>query len=51
MTIWVPDLSADSRPTYLAVADAIGAAVGLGQLVHRLVDAPRREQERAQTQA
>ncbi|NWJ41344.1 MAG: PLP-dependent aminotransferase family protein [Geothrix sp.] len=32
MTIWVPDLSADSRPTYLAVADAIGAAVRLGQL-------------------
>ncbi|GLH73332.1 GntR family transcriptional regulator [Geothrix limicola] len=32
MTIWVPDLPEDSRPTYLAVADAIGAAVRLGRL-------------------
>lgn len=32
MTIWVPDLSHASGPTYLAVADAIGTAVRLGQL-------------------
>ncbi len=32
MTIWVPELPDDGRPTYLAVADAIGAAVRLGRL-------------------
>jgi len=32
MTIWLPDLTNDARPTYLVVADAIGAAVRLGQL-------------------
>ena len=32
MTIWVPDLSKSSQPTYIAIADAIGDAVRLGQL-------------------
>ena len=32
MTIWLPDLSTENRPTYLALADAIGTAVRLGQL-------------------
>jgi DNA-binding transcriptional MocR family regulator len=32
MTIWVPDLSKSSQPTYLAIADAIGESVRLGQL-------------------
>ena len=32
MTIWLPDLELDSRPAYLAVADAIAAAVRRGQL-------------------
>ena len=32
MTIWVPDIGKSSQPTYLAIADAIGAAVRLGQL-------------------
>ena len=32
MTIWVPDLSKSSQPTYIAIADAIGEAVRLGQL-------------------
>ena len=32
MTIWVPDLPKSNKPTYLAIADAIGEAVRLGQL-------------------
>ncbi len=32
MTIWVPDLSTATGPTYQAVADAIGTAVRLGRL-------------------
>jgi DNA-binding transcriptional MocR family regulator len=32
MTIWVPDIGKSSQPTYLAIADAIGEAVRLGQL-------------------
>ena len=32
MTIWVPDLSTATGPTYQAVADAIGTAVRLGHL-------------------
>jgi DNA-binding transcriptional MocR family regulator len=32
MTIWVPDLSKSTQPTYLAIADAIGDAVRQGQL-------------------
>lgn len=32
MTIWVPDLSKSSQPAYLAIAEAIGDAVRLGQL-------------------
>jgi DNA-binding transcriptional MocR family regulator len=32
MTIWLPELPDDGRPAYLAVADAIGTAVRLGQL-------------------
>ena len=32
MTIWVPDISKANQPTYLAIAEAIGEAVRLGQL-------------------
>jgi len=32
MTIWVPDLSKTAQPAYLAIAEAIGEAVRLGQL-------------------
>jgi DNA-binding transcriptional MocR family regulator len=32
MTIWVPNISASSQPTYLAIVEAIGDAVRLGQL-------------------
>jgi DNA-binding transcriptional MocR family regulator len=32
MTIWVPDLAKSSQPAYLAIAEAIGDAVRLGQL-------------------
>ena len=32
MTMWVPDLSKSGKPAYLAVADAIGDAIRLGQL-------------------
>ena len=32
MTIWIPDLSHSSQPTYLAIVDAIGDAIRLGQL-------------------
>lgn len=32
MTIWVPDLSQSSQPTYLALVEAIGDAIRLGQL-------------------
>jgi DNA-binding transcriptional MocR family regulator len=32
MTIWVPDLAGSSQPVYLAIADAVGDAVRLGQL-------------------
>lgn len=32
MTMWFPDLSRSSQPTYLAIADAIGEAVRLGHL-------------------
>jgi DNA-binding transcriptional MocR family regulator len=32
MTIWVPDLSQSNQPTYLAIVEAIGDAVRLGQL-------------------
>ncbi|HWQ07465.1 MAG TPA: GntR family transcriptional regulator, partial [Holophaga sp.] len=32
MTIWVPDLSKSSQPTYIGIADAIADAVRLGQL-------------------
>jgi DNA-binding transcriptional MocR family regulator len=32
MTIWMPELSDPSRPTYLALADALGTAVRLGHL-------------------
>jgi len=32
MTIWTPDLSRSSQPTYLAIVEAIGDAIRLGQL-------------------
>lgn len=32
MTIWIPELNDPSRPTYLALADALGTAVRLGHL-------------------
>jgi DNA-binding transcriptional MocR family regulator len=32
MTIWVPDLSQSSQPTYLAIVEAIGDAIRTGQL-------------------
>jgi DNA-binding transcriptional MocR family regulator len=32
MTIWVPDLSQSSLPTYLAIVEAIGDAIRMGQL-------------------
>jgi len=32
MTMWVPQLPESSQPTYLAIADALGDAVRLGQL-------------------
>ncbi len=32
MTIWVPDLSKSSQPTYLAIVEAIGDAIRLGEL-------------------
>ena len=32
MTIWVPDLSASSQPTYLAIVESIGDAIRTGQL-------------------
>jgi DNA-binding transcriptional MocR family regulator len=32
MTIWVPDISQSSQPAYLAIVEAIGDAIRLGQL-------------------
>jgi DNA-binding transcriptional MocR family regulator len=32
MTIWAPDISASSQPTYLAIVEAIGDAIRSGQL-------------------
>ena len=32
MTIWIPELSNSNRPTYLAIVEAIGDAIRLGQL-------------------
>ncbi|HNX30312.1 MAG TPA: PLP-dependent aminotransferase family protein [Holophaga sp.] len=32
MTIWVPDLSGSTQPTYIAIVEAIGDAIRVGQL-------------------
>lgn len=32
MTLWVPQIQGSDQPAYLAIADAIGAAIRLGQL-------------------